>query len=194
LKRHRPTLAVEEAANLAVPLVTYEAGLFWIVEDMVSTVLAVKYVPPYSKQMRPKGFEKMRLCGLRRKAVTEDFKEFLRVFWPEAFCMIALQDNQSVLTPGRGRDGTDLSITVMTGATNPAAKNPAVKSEANRRPIFFVFHTLDCDSDFAASGVRITVLDGVLEDMDVVGSSFGMGMSTPGIEGVIVWSFDSIRL
>lgn len=185
---------MEEAANLAVPLVTYEAGLFWIVEDMVSTVLAVKYVPPYSKQMRPKGFEKMRLCGLRRKAVTEDFKEFLRVFWPEAFCMIALQDNQSVLTPGRGRDGTDLSITVMTGATNPAAKNPAVKSEANRRPIFFVFHTLDCDSDFAASGVRITVLDGVLEDMDVVGSSFGMGMSTPGIEGVIAWSFDSIRL
>ena len=42
LKRQRPMFAVDEAANLAVPLVTCEEGLFWTVEVMVSSVLAVK--------------------------------------------------------------------------------------------------------------------------------------------------------
>lgn len=53
--------AVEEAANLADPLVTSAAGLFWTVEVRVSRVLAVRYVPPYSIHISPKGFEKMRL-------------------------------------------------------------------------------------------------------------------------------------
>lgn len=41
-------------------------------------------------QMSAKGFEKMRICGRRMKEVMEDLSEFLRVFWPEAFCIIAL--------------------------------------------------------------------------------------------------------
>lgn len=117
-------MAVEEAANFIVPLVTSVAGLFLTVEVAVSKVLAVKYVPPYSKQTRPNGFEKMRLCGLVKNAMADAFREFLREFWPEAFCMIAL------------------SMTAMTGATIPAARKPAVKSDAKRNPKFLVFHTL----------------------------------------------------
>jgi hypothetical protein len=41
-------------------------------------------------QIRAKGFEKTRLCGRVKNVMAEDFREFLRVFWPEAFCMIAL--------------------------------------------------------------------------------------------------------
>ena len=46
LIKQSPTLAVEEAANFAVPLVTWEAGLFCAVEVRVSRVFAVTYVPP----------------------------------------------------------------------------------------------------------------------------------------------------
>jgi len=52
--------------------------------------LAVRYVPPYNMQMSPKGFEKTRWWGRRRKAASDSFSELLRVAWPEAFCMIPL--------------------------------------------------------------------------------------------------------
>lgn len=42
LIRHRPTLAPEEAKNLAEPLVVREAGVLCTVEERVSTLLAVK--------------------------------------------------------------------------------------------------------------------------------------------------------
>jgi hypothetical protein len=70
---------VEEAANFAVPLVTSVAGLFSMVEVRVSSVFAVRYVPPYSIHIRPKGLEKMRLRGRKRKVLREFFREFLRV-------------------------------------------------------------------------------------------------------------------
>jgi len=40
--------------------------------------------------IRPKGLEKMRLCGRRRKLIKDVLSEFLRVAWPDAFCIIAL--------------------------------------------------------------------------------------------------------
>jgi len=39
-------LAVEEATNFKGPEVTVVEDLFWIVEVVVSSVLAVRYVPP----------------------------------------------------------------------------------------------------------------------------------------------------
>jgi len=39
---HRPMLEADEAANLAVPEVTCEAGRFRVVETKVSRVLAVR--------------------------------------------------------------------------------------------------------------------------------------------------------
>lgn len=42
LIRQRPMFAVDEAANFIVPLVTFEGDLFWMVEVMVSRVLAVR--------------------------------------------------------------------------------------------------------------------------------------------------------
>jgi len=42
--------------------------------------------------MRAKGLEKMRECGRKIKEVIEDLREFLRVFWPEAFCIMPLQN------------------------------------------------------------------------------------------------------
>lgn len=41
-----PDVAVEEAANLAVPEDTYVAGWPRAVDEAVSSVLAVRYVPP----------------------------------------------------------------------------------------------------------------------------------------------------
>jgi hypothetical protein len=142
LKRQRPIFAVDEAANFAVPLVTRVAGLFCTVEVRVSRVLAVRYVPPYSIHIRPKGLEKIRLWGRRRKVVREAFKEFLRVAWPEAFCIIALQIHLSSDSGNETGGRTNLSITVMSGATRLAAHAPDTKSDASRKPRFFVFHTL----------------------------------------------------
>lgn len=45
LYRQRARLEVETARNLVVPAVVEEAGVEWTVEDTVSIVLAVKYVP-----------------------------------------------------------------------------------------------------------------------------------------------------
>jgi hypothetical protein len=100
----------------------------------------VRYVPPYSMHIRPKGLENMRLWGRRRKVLSEVPSEFLSVACPEAFCIIALQECQKRLEQ-QGRK-TNLSITVMSGATRVAAHAPDTKSDANRRPKFFVFHTL----------------------------------------------------
>jgi hypothetical protein len=80
-------------------------------------------------------------------------------------------------------------MTVMRGATIPAARNPAVKSDAKRRPRFFVFQTLGSTRVSTAILVRRTaVFNGVLEDEDALGSILDVGISTPGIEGVIVWA------
>lgn len=92
--------AVEDATNFVVPLVTCEEDLFCMVEVTVSRVLAVRYVPPYSMQMRANGLEKTREWGRRMKEVIEDLREFLRVFWPDAFCIMPLQDISWIL--GRG--------------------------------------------------------------------------------------------
>lgn len=43
---HKPTFAAEEAANFAVPVVTCVAERLVYVEDTVSRVFAVRYVPP----------------------------------------------------------------------------------------------------------------------------------------------------
>jgi hypothetical protein len=53
-------LAVDDAANFIGPDVTRVGDLLWIVDSIVSRVLAVRYVPPYSIKMRAKGFEKRR--------------------------------------------------------------------------------------------------------------------------------------
>jgi len=66
--------------------------------------------------MRAKGFEKTRECGRRRNEVRELLREFLRVAWPEAFCIIPLP-TLSVLGRGKGEDMTYLSIIVIKGAT-----------------------------------------------------------------------------
>ena len=76
---HIPIFAVEEAANFKVPLVTCVAGLFFTVEVIVSTEFAVRYVPPYTRQINANGFEKTRECGRRRNDVKEVLSEFLSV-------------------------------------------------------------------------------------------------------------------
>ena len=82
----------------------------------------------------------------------------------------------------------------MTGATIPAARNPAMKSDVSRSPRFFVFHTLGPALACAISGpfgVGNTPcgFGGELElgVKDAFGSIFGMDMdmSTPGIEGLM---------
>jgi len=91
-----------------------------------------------------------------------------------------------------------LSMTVMTGATIPAARNPDVKSDTSRSPRFSVFHTLGSAFAFAASwffglgktpigfggklGLRVRVSFGSIFDMD---------MSTPGIEGLMARTLES---
>ncbi|KAK5624558.1 hypothetical protein RRF57_000273 [Xylaria bambusicola] len=52
-----PILAAEDAANLSVPEDTNVMGLPRIVEEAVSSVFAVRYVPPYSIQMSATGRE-----------------------------------------------------------------------------------------------------------------------------------------
>lgn len=91
LIRQRPTLAPDEAANFVVPLVIDDAGRFLTVALKVSTVFAVKYVPPYSIQIRANGLEKMRVWGCRASVMSESLNDSLRVACPEAFCMIALR-------------------------------------------------------------------------------------------------------
>ena len=58
-------------------------------------------MPPYTMHMRAKGFEKTRECGRRRNEAREVLREFLRVAWPEAFCIIPLP-TLSVLGRGKG--------------------------------------------------------------------------------------------
>jgi hypothetical protein len=81
-------------------------------------------------------------------------------------------------------DGTNLSITVMMGATILAAIKPAVKSDANLRPRFFVFHVLGWIRG-SALFCRRTGFDGLSGDRDALESMADME-STPGIGGVIV--------
>jgi len=47
--------------NFAGPEVTVDAGRDVVVEVIVSTVLAVKYVPVYRDRMRKKGFERKKV-------------------------------------------------------------------------------------------------------------------------------------
>lgn len=146
---------------------TYVEGLFWTVEVMVSRELAVRYVPPYSMHTRANGFENMRECGRRIKLVREDLRESLSLFWPEAFCMIAL------------------SMIAMMGATMQAAEKPATESDANRRPRFLVFHVLGSSNcDFEA---RVMTAFGV----DASTAILGVTIPTPGTLGVILDSLMS---
>jgi hypothetical protein len=89
-------------------------------------------------------------------------------------------------------------MTVITGATIPAARNPDVKSEASRRPRFFVFHTLGWAFAFAASwffGLGKTPMGcvGRLELRVPVsfGSIFDMDMSRSVIEGLMARALES---
>jgi hypothetical protein len=86
-----PTLVAEEAANLPVPDVTDVAGRLRTVDVTVSSVLAVRYVPPYSMKMRKNGLEKKMDWGRSRRVRSEDRIELARVFRPEAFSMIDLK-------------------------------------------------------------------------------------------------------
>jgi hypothetical protein len=54
------------------------------------------------------------------------------------------------VTRAKGRR-TNLSMTVISGATRVAAQAPDTKSDANRRPRFFVFHTLDSTRGISAT-------------------------------------------
>jgi hypothetical protein len=46
LNRHKPIFAVDEATNFVVPAVTSVAGSLRTVDVIVSSVFAVRYVPP----------------------------------------------------------------------------------------------------------------------------------------------------
>lgn len=71
---------------------------------------------------------------------------------------------------------------VIIGATRQAAETPAVKSEANRRPRFLVFHFLGSFRGSTTFGVRVIVFDEV--SMFVFGS--GPGITSPDVCGVIL--------
>ena len=73
---------------------------------------------------------------------------------------------------------THLSMIVMMGATRHAALNPAVKSDARRRPRCLVFHTRGSSTSFGGGRVR-----------GCVGASFGAGISTRGVLELILCSF-----
>lgn len=81
----------------------------------------------------------------------------------------------------------------MTGATIPAAKKPAAKSEATRSPRFLVFHSLDCFRGVATLG---TVGAGGFDGDDGSGGSgeiFDMGISMPGVGELITCAFGRDR-
>jgi hypothetical protein len=145
-------LAVEEAANLAAPAVTVVAGLFAMVDEAVSIVLAVRYVPPYRQNMRAAGFEKMNVWGRVRRVRIEDFIEFMRVSRPDAFSMMDLFEAMKGQREARRRRGkgrsefTYRSIIVTMGATIVPAHAALKASAPNRRPRFFVFHVFSVDS------------------------------------------------
>lgn len=148
-----PMLAVEEAANLAAPAVTVVAGLFAMVDEAVSMVLAVKYVPPYRQNMRAAGFEKMNVWGRVRRVRIEDFIEFMRVSRPDAFSMMDLfvtmegqQEASGAEARGDRSETTYRSIIVTMGATIVPAHAALNASAPNRRPRFFVFHVFSVDS------------------------------------------------
>ena len=77
-------------------------------------------------------------------------------------------------------------MTVMSGATIVAAENPAMPSDANRSPKFFVFHTAGSFiSVVGAGGVRVVI---AFEDASIL--TLGVvGTPTPRIRGVILDSW-----
>jgi hypothetical protein len=93
---HIPTFAAELLANLRVPAVTVVAGLLWTVDVAVSSVLAVRYVPPYTMKIRATGFEKRSACGRRKKVEREDLRALAIDWRPEAFSTIDLSNKASV--------------------------------------------------------------------------------------------------
>lgn len=64
---------------------------------------------------------------------------------------------------------TNLSIMTIIGATIVAAEAPETKSATNRRPKFFVFHTLGSDAVSGVLGVRDMIFDDASKSMGVAG-------------------------
>lgn len=112
---------------------------------------------------------------MRAKFVREVLRESLSVAWPEAFCIIALRFIRVTRLDWRGI--TNLSMTVIRGATIVAAQNPDAKSEANLRPKFLVFHTLG-----SSRGASAAVDTGdPLFEIDPVSIPSLVGLSSPGV-------------
>jgi len=88
-------LAADEAANLSVPEDTYVADFPRItVDDAVSSVFAVRYVPPYSMKMRATGRENSILWGRVTRLRRELLMLSARVLRPEAFSIIPLKEKE----------------------------------------------------------------------------------------------------
>ena len=71
LYTHRLIFTDDAAKNFVVLGATVDAGFDFIVEEMVSTALAVEYVAKYRLKIRRKGFEKTNLCGRVRAGRSE---------------------------------------------------------------------------------------------------------------------------
>lgn len=151
-------LVADEAANLAAPAVTCEAGRLWAVLVAVSTALAVKYVLPYSKQMRAKGLPNKICCGRRKSVAKEDFSEPARVLAPEAFSIM------------------ERSMMAMRGATMEAAVKPLTASAARRRPRCFVLYCgLAVEAAVEAAVVEEKVVVAIVDEEESTGARFENG-------------------
>jgi len=84
-----------------------------------------------------------------------------------------------VLAKKSAYEKTDLSMTVMRGATIVAAAAPEMKSEANRKPRFLVFQVFASCNGSEAFWERVMIFD-------EGASIFGAGGSSPDVRGVIV--------
>lgn len=148
-----PILAAEEAANLSVPDDTYVAGLLRTVDVAVSSVFAVRYVPPYSMKMSATGREKSIARGRENSVRKEVLRLSASVLRPDAFSMMdllaeACQSRHAVLRDVGGHRAnsacsTNLSIIDMKGAIMDAAHAALTASAPSRKPRFLVFHCWD---------------------------------------------------
>jgi hypothetical protein len=81
---------VDVARNFVAPEVTVGAGLDLIVDERVSTVLAVAYVEVYSVKMSRNGREKIKRCGRVSAGRSEDKRQVLNAALVAAFVTIDL--------------------------------------------------------------------------------------------------------
>jgi hypothetical protein len=75
-------------------------------------------------QMRANGFEKIRLCGLVKNVIADAFREFLRVFCPEAFCIIALRSKAIRIEYGKGDEEEQLVNDCNNRSDHPSSQKP----------------------------------------------------------------------